>query len=430
MEKDEKERLYQQQINLIINELSEKEKVEILKLKESHLKNGTLSSGAYPIEFISVIINLLNEKIDKSINIYKEIYFDNVIDSQEKRNKLKVFIEEKKVHALSKFKFILKNDNSLQQHPKNLILNQFERKLSQLISHFNSKINIELIKKNSLKNVLPEIKYFEIKPNKINEGETAILKWKIENNTSPIIIENTHQNGDKGKYALGILNEGKYTVNPQKEDEIIYSLIAENEVGKSIKSVKLLVQKKENVLKAKTNSKNKKKKRKKLLTKFFISHSEKDKKIVESFIKEILIGNFAIDDEIYCTSVSGMRNNPGDDWQKKIEKKLKESKIFLAFVSEKYKKSEICQNELGAAWILKKQIIPLVIKPMNFKNMGFLLNRKHAEKIDDGKGLDRLKDQFQKQLNIKNVKSDKWTERKEDFIKKIRKILKKRVQKK
>jgi hypothetical protein len=66
--------------------------------------------------------------------------------------------------------------------------------------------------------------------------------------------------------------------------------------------------------------------------------------------------------------------------------------IFIQYVSKNYKESEVCLNEMGAAWIKlsKRNIIVLKAPDIKFNEIGFLnltnigidiTNRKSLEKL-------------------------------------------------
>lgn len=125
--------------------------------------------------------------------------------------------------------------------------------------------------------------------------------------------------------------------------------------------------------------------------KFFISHSSNDKFIVNGFIKEILkVGCEFRDDDIFCTlDTSSIRT--GDDFREKIIENMRECDYIFLFVSENYNQSDVCKNEMGAAWALKgKRILPFILPGVSFEQMGFLNIVKQGALITDTEKLDEL----------------------------------------
>ena len=125
--------------------------------------------------------------------------------------------------------------------------------------------------------------------------------------------------------------------------------------------------------------------------KLFISHSSEDKVIVNRFVKEILkIGCGFKDSDIFCT-LDPTVIRTGDDFRMKIVDNLKECDFILLFISANYIKSEICQNEMGAAWALdNKRVLPFILPNTTFNDMGFLNEVKQGASIADKRKLDEF----------------------------------------
>lgn len=99
------------------------------------------------------------------------------------------------------------------------------------------------------------------------------------------------------------------------------------------------------------------------MNKIFISHSSKDKGLVD-FVLELLMGPFRIEyDDIFCTS----RSNSlivGEDFIKHIKDNLNEARIVFFLITPNYIESKFCLMEMGAAWAFKDNIVPLIIPPL------------------------------------------------------------------
>lgn len=150
--------------------------------------------------------------------------------------------------------------------------------------------------------------------------------------------------------------------------------------------------------------------------KLFISHSSKDKAIVNGFIKEILkIGCGFKDSDIFCTLDSTVIRT-GDDFREKIVENMKKCDFILLFISENYIKSEICQNEMGVAWALdNKRVLPLVLPNTTFDQMGFLNVVKQGASITEKRKLDEF---YSEICEYYGISSDwpSFNKAKEDFI--------------
>ena len=150
--------------------------------------------------------------------------------------------------------------------------------------------------------------------------------------------------------------------------------------------------------------------------KLFISHSSKDKVIVNGFVKEILkIGCGFKDSDIFCT-LDPTVIRTGDDFREKIVENMKSCDFILLFISENYIKSEICHNEMGAAWALEgKRILPFVLPDTTFNQMGFLNVVKQGASIADKSKLDEF---YKEVCEYYGISSDwlSFNKAKEDFI--------------
>lgn len=157
--------------------------------------------------------------------------------------------------------------------------------------------------------------------------------------------------------------------------------------------------------------------------KFFISHSSEDRTIVNGFIKEILkIGCGFKDCDIFCT-LDPTVIRTGDDFRLKIVENLRECDYILLFISDNYIKSEICQNEMGAAWALgNKRVLPFVLPNTKFKDMGFLSEVKQGASIADKRKLDEF---YSEICEYYGISSDwpSFNKAKEDFIEVINQLL-------
>lgn len=125
--------------------------------------------------------------------------------------------------------------------------------------------------------------------------------------------------------------------------------------------------------------------------KIFISHSHSDKTIVDGFVKEILkVGCGFKDSDLFCTlDTSTIRT--GDDFREKIIENMRDCNFIFLFISENYNQSDVCKNEMGAAWALEnKRILPFTLPKITFEQMGFLNVVKQGASITDGNKLDEL----------------------------------------
>lgn len=158
----------------------------------------------------------------------------------------------------------------------------------------------------------------------------------------------------------------------------------------------------------------------------FISHATKDKEIIDAFVDIILHGALSVPiDKIFCVSTDGTKIKSGADWRDSINESLLSAKVNFLLITPNYKESEVCLNEMGAAWVTSATVLPLIIDPINYKTVGVIQEPNQIEKLLDEKSLDRIKDIVQEKLEIPTalIKSDRWTAKKKEFIIRVKKHL-------
>lgn len=136
--------------------------------------------------------------------------------------------------------------------------------------------------------------------------------------------------------------------------------------------------------------------------KIFISHSSKDINVIEAFVEKILILGLEISSErIFCTSMEGHGVQSGQYIPDRLREEIKNSALALLFVSKNYKSSEICLNEVGAAWVTleKENVLPLLFPEIDFSELGFLNISKLGIKIFERQGILKLIQDNKEKLN-------------------------------
>ncbi len=125
----------------------------------------------------------------------------------------------------------------------------------------------------------------------------------------------------------------------------------------------------------------------------FISFSSNDINTLNAFVNHILkLGLNLTSENINCTGIENSKPKNGEDFKKWIKDKLSFSDVIILLISKDYKQSEVCMNEMGAAWALDKNVIPILIEPINFNNVGFIHNTTQLLRINNTKDLFSLSD--------------------------------------
>lgn len=152
--------------------------------------------------------------------------------------------------------------------------------------------------------------------------------------------------------------------------------------------------------------------------KVFISHSSNDKDTVESFVTHVLrLGCGMQSQDILCTSIESTGIRTGEDIRKYLRKQLQGCDYVFFMISDEYIKSSICLNEMGGAWVLEKNIKPLLLPQNDFSDMGWLYEISKGAKLDNEESLDELRDELlEKYKLIENPKTSDWTSQKRAFL--------------
>lgn len=148
----------------------------------------------------------------------------------------------------------------------------------------------------------------------------------------------------------------------------------------------------------------------------FISHSSKDKALVEQFVDEILqLGMGISSDRILCTSIEEMTIPNGEKMREWIHEKIENCSLVFLMISPNYKKSEICLNEMGAVWALEKDVKILLLPGIDYGNFGWLEEIRQAGHIESEGVLDQLYDDIRTEYGS-DKKVAEWGRHRKKFL--------------
>ena len=150
--------------------------------------------------------------------------------------------------------------------------------------------------------------------------------------------------------------------------------------------------------------------------KVFISHSSKDKDLVSEFCDRILrLGIGLSADDIFCTSIEDMNIKNGDDIRKHIKENILSADFSFLLISDNYKKSEICLNEMGAVWATDNNVRYYLLPNTDIDKLGWLCDAKQAEQLIDYIVLDKLYNELTSYYDL-NVKLETWSRQRMTFV--------------
>lgn len=151
--------------------------------------------------------------------------------------------------------------------------------------------------------------------------------------------------------------------------------------------------------------------------KIFISHSSKDVQIVSDFVDRILCLGIGINrNDIFCTSIEDIAIRNGDDIRKHIKDNICCADYSFLLISDNYKASEICLNEMGAVWANDSNVRLYLLPNTKFESIGWLCDTRKTNKITDSVALDALKMELSTYYSLED-KGTAWSRQRETFLK-------------
>ena len=160
--------------------------------------------------------------------------------------------------------------------------------------------------------------------------------------------------------------------------------------------------------------------------KIFISHSSKDIDYVKSFVEHVLVLGLDIPSKrIFCSSMEGHGVKSGQYIPDRLREEINKSSLALLFVSKTYKMSEICLNEVGAAWaaLSKETVIPMLLPNTTFSELGFIDLNRLGLKLYEREGILKLIQDCKEELNP-SFNVEKLHKKIEDYLIEINRLYK------
>ena len=147
----------------------------------------------------------------------------------------------------------------------------------------------------------------------------------------------------------------------------------------------------------------------------FISHAVADKDIAEEFTRLLASGLNITGGAVFCSSLPGRTIPGGFNFVEHIKDALHSSKVVLLLLTENYFASQFCLTEIGACWISKGNVIPVLVPPVGYEKLKATLSITQAWKINDDDNLNSLADDICKPLKL-DVNHAQWGVEKKAFI--------------
>lgn len=161
------------------------------------------------------------------------------------------------------------------------------------------------------------------------------------------------------------------------------------------------------------------------MKKIFISHSSGDKEIVQELIS-LIEGIGVSSDNIFCSSFDGYGIKLGSNWLDAIRQELTEETLVLFVLTTNFYNSNMCQCELGAVWANTLNHIPILVPPLTFNDLEYILRNQQSMTINNEENLSSLYEEIIKWFNLEQLRPNIWKNKSDKFLGNIDSILKKK----
>ncbi len=130
-------------------------------------------------------------------------------------------------------------------------------------------------------------------------------------------------------------------------------------------------------------------------TSIFISHSGKDVEIIRQFCDKLLRLSLNLSREaIFCTSIEAYPINAGKNFHQAIKDALINASHTIQIITQNYKESEVCLNEMGASWVLTGRVIPFILHHITYENVGFIPGATQLLRLNEKKDILKFLDEM------------------------------------
>lgn len=161
----------------------------------------------------------------------------------------------------------------------------------------------------------------------------------------------------------------------------------------------------------------------KITEKIFISHSSKDVRLVKELINLIEAIGVSSED-IFCSSFEGYGISLGENFLERLKTELNNNILVIFVLSENFFNSQICLCEMGATWIKTNKHIPILIPPFDYGKIKGVIQNIQGLKINEKLKLNLLKEELEREFNIKPINSTRWESKRDEIVDRINLIIK------
>lgn len=206
----------------------------------------------------------------------------------------------------------------------------------------------------------------------LNADDIKFILWKqaTEKLLSRIFGKESHEYYEVEQRIFRAFNLGPRTVHMQEESEKAYTIDLHMTIASLQGYIEDLQEQPSNkVSTLQVNILNNELLALKRPNKVFISHAGLDVAVVTELI--LLLRALGLQNEqIFCTSVPGYKIRLGTrNFLDAIKDEIRSGAVVIFLLSKNFYDSPVCLAEMGAAWVLDSDMIPLVLPPFEFRDV-------------------------------------------------------------
>lgn len=159
----------------------------------------------------------------------------------------------------------------------------------------------------------------------------------------------------------------------------------------------------------------------KYFDRLFISHSSKDVDVVQPFV-ELLASIGMTNKNLFCSSVNGYGIPQRENIYDYLKREFTDKNTFvILMLSDNYYESKPSLNEMGAAWVMSKEYVSILIKGFGFdKIQGAADSQKIGFSFDEKYRLDEFYKNLVNELRL--APTSNWTTYRDIFLAKIAEV--------
>lgn len=155
----------------------------------------------------------------------------------------------------------------------------------------------------------------------------------------------------------------------------------------------------------------------------FVSHTSKDKNLVDKLVDLLTVGCSVNPNVILCTSLEGKGIPAGTpSFIDYLKNEIQDPKLVILVLSENFFESHFCLCELGAVWAMGLPNFPLVVPPTKKSELKATLAVTQAGNITDESYLDDLRDRVRDAIGCE-VPTSTWNVKRDSFLEGLPELL-------